>query len=42
MTSWPAASGLEEDTDQRSDLTASRLTLMGDEDLELDIRIQQP
>lgn len=35
-----AASGLEEDTDQRSDFTASRLTLMGDEDLELDIRIR--
>lgn len=33
------ASDSDEDADQRTNLTASRLTLMGDDDLELDIRI---
>lgn len=34
-----SASDSDEDADQRTNLTASRLTLMGDDDLELDIRI---
>lgn len=34
-----SASDSDQDTDQHTNLTASRLTLMGDDDLELDIRI---